>query len=271
MFRPGHVGDHRRARRSRSGFQGAGLGETLRFAQRDWTVVGVFDAGRSGFDSEIWGDAEQMMQAFRRIGYLVDALPAGRHRPLRRGEGGRSRAIRACTLEAKRETQLLRRPVGGARRSSSATSAPTISIIFSIGAIIGAMITMYASVASRTGEIGTLRALGFSRAAILAAFLGEALLLGLGRRRRRPRRRVVHAGAVDLDDQLPDLRGDRVLVHADAGHRRRVAGLLAGDGIRRRLPAGGARGADEDRRRAAGGVTRAVGRYGDAGTTGSRA
>jgi putative ABC transport system permease protein len=52
-------------------------------------------------------------------------------------------------------------------------------VIFSIGAIIGAMITMYASVASRVSEIGTLRALGFSRAAILAAFLGEALLLGL--------------------------------------------------------------------------------------------
>ena len=54
----------------------------------------------------------------------------------------------------------------------------TISVIFSIGAIIGAMITMYASVASRTSEIGTLRALGFSRAAILTAFLSEALLLG---------------------------------------------------------------------------------------------
>ena len=52
-------------------------------------------------------------------------------------------------------------------------------MIFSIGAIIGAMITMYASVASRTGEIGTLRALGFSRGVILAAFLTEALLLGL--------------------------------------------------------------------------------------------
>jgi len=55
----------------------------------------------------------------------------------------------------------------------------TISIIFSIGAIIGTMITMYASVASRTSEIGTLRALGFSRTAILIAFLGESLLLGL--------------------------------------------------------------------------------------------
>ena len=54
----------------------------------------------------------------------------------------------------------------------------TISVIFSIGAIIGAMITMYASVASRTAEVGTLRALGFPRGAILVAFLVEALLLG---------------------------------------------------------------------------------------------
>src|SRR3954463_12338348 len=48
-------------------FSGAGVGERLRFGQRDWTVVGLFDAGNSGFDSEIWGDAEQLAQAFRRI------------------------------------------------------------------------------------------------------------------------------------------------------------------------------------------------------------
>ena len=53
------------------GFQGAGLGETLRFASRDWTVVGVFDAGHTGFDSEIWGDADQLMQAFRRPVYSM--------------------------------------------------------------------------------------------------------------------------------------------------------------------------------------------------------
>ena len=50
-------------------FAGAGVGERLRFGARDWTVVGVFDAGGSAFDSEIWGDADQMMQAFRRQAY----------------------------------------------------------------------------------------------------------------------------------------------------------------------------------------------------------
>ena len=82
------------------------------------------------------------------------------------------------TLEAKRERRFY------ADQSEALSKFITylgtsISIIFSIGAIIGAMITMYASVASRTGEIGTLRALGFSRGSILAAFLVESLLLGL--------------------------------------------------------------------------------------------
>src|SRR5262245_62105601 len=50
-------------------FEGVRIGERLHFAQRDWTIVGVFDAGASGFDSEIWGDADQLMQAFRRVAY----------------------------------------------------------------------------------------------------------------------------------------------------------------------------------------------------------
>jgi putative ABC transport system permease protein len=159
------------------GFQGAGLGETLRFASRDWTVVGVFDAGRTGFDSEIWGDAEQMLQAFRRLGFSALVF--------RLADSDRFDAVKKeiesdprLTLEAKRETRFY------ADQSESLSKfisylGTTISVIFSIGAIIGAMITMYASVASRTAEIGTLRALGFPRTSILAAFLVEALALGL--------------------------------------------------------------------------------------------
>jgi ABC-type antimicrobial peptide transport system permease subunit len=160
-----------------AGFRGAGVGETLRFASRDWTVVGVFDAGRTGFDSEIWGDAEQMMQAFRRIGFSAVIF--------RLADSERFDAVKQAiesdprlTLEAKRETRFY------ADQSEALATfinylGTTISIIFSIGAIIGAMITMYASVASRTAEIGTLRALGFSRGAVLSAFLLESLLLGL--------------------------------------------------------------------------------------------
>lgn len=176
MFRPG-TAEVIAGRAIADGFQHTGLGEMLRFASRDWTVVGVFDAGRTGFDSEIWGDSEQMMQAFRRLAFsavifkLVDAarFPAVKER---------LENDPRLTLEAKREAQFYA-DQSEALATFISYLGTGISIIFSIGAVIGAMITMYASVASRTAEIGTLRALGFSRAAILSAFLGEALLLGL--------------------------------------------------------------------------------------------
>jgi len=160
-----------------NGFRGAGRDETVRFASRDWTVVGVFDAGRTGFDSEIWGDAEQMLQAFRRLGFssvIFRLADAARFDEMREAIEADPR----LTLEAKRETRFY------ADQSEALSKFITylgtaISVIFSIGAVLGAMITMYASVAARTGEIGTLRALGFSRGAILAAFLVESLLLGL--------------------------------------------------------------------------------------------
>jgi ABC-type antimicrobial peptide transport system permease subunit len=176
MFRPG-TSEVIAGRAIANGFQGAGVGETLRFASRDWTVVGVFDAGRTGFNSEIWGDGEQMLQAFRRLGFSAVIF--------RLADTDRFDAVKKeieadprLTLEAKRETRFYADQSEALSKFISYLGT-TISVIFSIGAIIGAMITMYASVASRTAEIGTLRALGFSRAAILIAFLVEALLLGL--------------------------------------------------------------------------------------------
>jgi ABC-type antimicrobial peptide transport system permease subunit len=175
MFRPG-TAEVIAGRSIADRFQGAGLGETLRFASADWTVVGVFDAGRTGFDSEIWGDSEQMMQAFRRLSFSALVF--------RLADTGRFDAVKQAiesdprlTLEAKRETRFYADQSEMLSKFISYLGT-TISVIFSIGAVIGAMITMYASVASRTAEIGTLRALGFSRTAILTAFLVEALLLG---------------------------------------------------------------------------------------------
>jgi len=176
MFQPG-TAEVVAGRSIADGFQGAGLGETLRFASRDWTVVGVFDAGHTGFDSEIWGDAEQMLQAFRRTGFSSMLF--------RLNDPDQFDDVKAAiesdprlTLEVKREKRFYAEQSEALSKFISYLGT-AISIIFSIGAVIGAAITMYASVASRTGEIGTLRALGFSRGAILAAFLGEALLLGL--------------------------------------------------------------------------------------------
>ncbi len=174
MFRPGAseiVAGASIARR----FSGAGIGETLRFGQREWTVVGLFDAGNSGFDSEIWGDADQLMQAFRRNAYSSMVLrlsDSGRFDGFKKNIEGDPR----LTLEAKRE-QTFYSDQSRALSTFISILGLTLSVIFSIGAMIGATITMYASVANRVGEIGTLRALGFQRRNILAAFLTEAMLL----------------------------------------------------------------------------------------------
>ena len=155
-------------------YKGAGVGETLRFAQREWTVVGIMDAGKSGFDSEIWGDVDQLMQAFRRPVYSSVILNDAATFPQLKS---RIQDDPRLTLEAKRESVFY------SEQSQVLANfirylGMMLSIIFSAGAIIGAMITMYASVANRATEIGTLRALGFRRRNILAAFLVEALMLG---------------------------------------------------------------------------------------------
>ncbi len=157
-------------------FKGGGVGETLRFGMRDWTVVGIFDAGNSGFSSEIWGDADQLMQAFRRPVYSLVifrlADTAAFEKVKARIEGDPR-----LTLEARRETKYY------ADQSEMMAKflrvlGISLTVIFSLGAVIGAMITMYAAVANRTNEIGTLRALGFRRRSIIGAFILESLLLG---------------------------------------------------------------------------------------------
>jgi len=158
-------------------FAGAEVGQTLNFAQRQWQIVGRIDAQRSAFDSEIWGDCDQLLQAFRRTAYssLIVRLSS------RDGFDALRTAIEAdprLQLEARRERQYYE---DQSRQMSSfiRVLGLTLSVIFSLGAMIGAAITMYASVASRTAEIGTLRALGFGRRSILSAFLLESMLLAL--------------------------------------------------------------------------------------------
>ncbi len=158
-------------------FEGTGIGGRLRFAQRDWTVTGIFDAGGSGFDSEIWGDADQLMQSFRRTAYSSMVL--------RLADAGLYDRFKAdVDTDPRLADEVKREQVFYSDQSRALSKfinilGLTLSIIFSIGATIGAMITMYASVASRVTEIGTLRALGFKRASILRAFVMEALLMGL--------------------------------------------------------------------------------------------
>jgi ABC-type antimicrobial peptide transport system permease subunit len=176
MFRPGTaeivVGKSIAER-----FEGTGIGERIRFGGREWTVVGAFDAGGSAFDSELWGDGEQMMQAFRR--QVFSSVVA------RIADPAQFDALKArlesdprLTLDVKRERAFYEEQSQVMSNFISYLGL-TLSVIFSVGAMIGAMITMYAAVANRTAEIGALRALGFRRGAILAAFLAEALFLAL--------------------------------------------------------------------------------------------
>jgi ABC-type antimicrobial peptide transport system permease subunit len=158
-------------------YQGGRPGETMHFGSYRWKVVGVFDAGNTSFSSEVWGDVEQLMHTFRRPAFSSVLFRISDLSQLKNVVQRLEDAPR-LTLEAKQETQYY---LEQSRPMATFLRVLGISLpgIFSLGAIIGAMITMYAAVANRVIEIGTLRALGFQKNSILVAFLLEALFLGL--------------------------------------------------------------------------------------------
>lgn len=176
MFRPGST-EIIVGRSVKNQFEGVAIGQTLRFAQRQWTVVGVFDAGQTAFANEIWGDGEQLLQAFRRVSFSSVIARLERPEAIAAIETTLAADPR-LTIEVFPERQFYENQSKDLSRFITIIGN-ALSIIFSLGAIIGAAITMYASVATRTSEIGTLRALGFRRRSILVAFLLEALLLSL--------------------------------------------------------------------------------------------
>lgn len=157
-------------------FEGATVGSVLRFGGREWRVVGVFDSSGAAFDSEVWVDADQLMQAFRRQAYssvIARLSDAAQFDALKT----RLEADPRVTLDVKRERVFYEEQSQALSKFISYLGL-TLSIIFSLGAMIGATITMHAAVSNRIGEIGTLRALGFRRSAVLSAFLFESILLG---------------------------------------------------------------------------------------------
>jgi putative ABC transport system permease protein len=159
-------------------FKGVALGAELAFGGDRWTVVGIFDGGGTAFDSEIWGDVDQFMQAFGRPVYSSLTFRLADLRNFDQLKTRLQADPRFQYVELKHERDFY--------REQSQTLAQFIRIlgllvttIFSFGAMIGAMITMYAAVANRTVEVGTLRALGFRRRSVLSAFLVESILLAL--------------------------------------------------------------------------------------------
>ena len=159
-------------------FAGSKLGDLVKFAGDNWTVVGIFDAGGSGFDSEMWGDENQLLDAFNRNAFSTLTFRLDRPESFKDFAAAFDKEPRLQQFEPKTEKRFF--------EEQSELMAGFISIlgifitvIFSAGATIGAMITMYAAVANRTVEVGTLRALGFRRRSVLAAFLTESLFLSL--------------------------------------------------------------------------------------------
>ena len=157
-------------------FKDMSLGNTIRFGSHHWNVVGIFDAGGTAPDSEIWTDVEGVLGDFKRTNYssvLVRTLDKT------------SREQLVSDLENDPRLNLDGITERTYYEKQTATADPIrffgifIGVIMAIGASFGAMNTMYATVSARTKEIATLRVLGFSRRSILVSFILESLVLGL--------------------------------------------------------------------------------------------
>jgi len=155
----------------------ARLGRHLRFGRGDWAIVGVMDGGQSAVNSEIWGDLNQISSDYNRQNGLSSILV---------------RAANAATIPAlinsindDRQLNVSAMPEQQYYASQTSSGMPIeflgilVAVIMAVGSSFAAMNTMYAAVARRSREIGTLRVLGFSRGSILLSFLIEALLLSV--------------------------------------------------------------------------------------------
>jgi putative ABC transport system permease protein len=157
-------------------FAGMRVGDTLKTGSFRWVIVGLFDAQGSAYESEIWTDVRDLQQQTKREMYssvfvrLPDSDAASRYIETIKGD-------QRLKLEGKTERKYYdEQMVTGAPIKALAF---LVGIFTAIGASFGAMNTMYAQVSARTREIGTLRAIGFSRRSILVSFVLEALMLCL--------------------------------------------------------------------------------------------
>lgn len=165
-------------RKAAQRYAGIAVGSTIRMQRRDWLITGIFEANGGGFESEIWGDLDVLGPAFqRRSGYQSVTI--------RLKDPARIKAFHeALQKNPRMQVQLIQERQYYDDQSAQ-VSGPLMALAFfvafvmGVGAIFGAMNTMYAIVAARTREIGTLRALGFSRWSILVSFVTESTLLAL--------------------------------------------------------------------------------------------
>jgi putative ABC transport system permease protein len=157
-------------------FQNAGLGDRLRFGRSAWQVVGIFEAGRTAYGSEIWADAAELADDFDRPDYssvLLKAEGEAALRSIRERIGSDQR----LHLKALAEQDYYAEQTRTANPIKILGSF--LAVLMAIGASFAVMNTMYAAVARRGREIGILRVLGFQPGSILLSFLVESLALAL--------------------------------------------------------------------------------------------
>ncbi len=157
-------------------FKSTRLGDELKLGRDKWKVVGVLDSGGSGIDSEIWGSAEEIMVTFQRpvFSSVTARLKPGAFAAYQ----ARLQGDQRLGVDVKTERQYYQDQSKNLSLFVSVLGI-FVAVVFSMGAAIGAMITMYASVAARMREIGTLRAIGFSAGSVLVGFVIESIMLSL--------------------------------------------------------------------------------------------
>ena len=176
MFQPG-LAELIVGKNARSTYAGLTPGSEIGLGSRRWQVVGVFDAGGSAFDSEVWGDAHLLNGAYKRPDTLSQSVTVHLTSPeaLQQLQDSLTSDPR-LTVDVTREIDYY------AKQSTRMTTLITIlggfvAAIMAIGAVFGALNTMYSAVAERGREIATMRALGFGAAAVVISFSIEALLI----------------------------------------------------------------------------------------------
>jgi putative ABC transport system permease protein len=160
-----------------STYEGLELGQTIPFGGQTWKVVGVFDAGGSSFDSEVWADSRVLNQVYKRPDNLYQSVTVHLTSP-----AAFQQFKDAVTADPKLTVQVDHEVEYYARQSQVLTTLITILgglvvLIMGVGAVIGALNTMYAMISERSREIGTMRAIGFSQFSIVLSFVFEALVI----------------------------------------------------------------------------------------------
>jgi putative ABC transport system permease protein len=177
MFTPG-LSELIVGRKAADRYAGVEVGSRVRFQRREWVITGVFEANGGGFESEIWGDLDVIAPSFqRRSGYQSVTLRL-------KDPSAVTRFNDELAKNPRMQVQLIQERKYYDDQSTQVSGplmalAIFVALVMGIGAVFGAMNTMYAIVAARTREIGTLRALGFSRFSILVSFVTESTLLAL--------------------------------------------------------------------------------------------